>query len=181
MRRGLRRPLLLALGVVAVAGLALSFPLFVFPRTEPPGRADAVVVFADGRARRIATGARLVAEGVAPVLVISDGGGADSLEARACRRGVGVPAVCVTPEEGTTEGEVRAFAGLAAERGWRSLVLVTSRHHLRRASLLMDQCYDGRTFTVRAAEADLAVDEWLPRVLHEWAGLAAAVTAQRAC
>jgi uncharacterized SAM-binding protein YcdF (DUF218 family) len=94
---------------------------------------------------------------------------------------VGVPAVCVTPEEGTTEGEVRAFAGLAAERGWRSLVLVTSRHHLRRASLLMDQCYDGRTFTVRAAEADLAVDEWLPRVLHEWAGLAAAVTAQRAC
>ena len=97
MRRGLRRPLLLALGVVAVAGLALSFPLFVFPRTEPPERADAVVVFADGRARRIATGARLVAEGVAPVLVISDGGGADSLEARACRRGVGVPAVCVTP------------------------------------------------------------------------------------
>ena len=45
----------------------------------------------------------------------------------------------------------------------------------------MDQCYDGRTFTVRAAEADLAVDEWVTRVLHEWAGLAAAVTVQRAC
>jgi uncharacterized SAM-binding protein YcdF (DUF218 family) len=171
MRRGLRRPLLGALGVVAVAGLALSFPLFVFPRTEPPERADAVVVFADGRARRIASGARLVAEG----------GGGDSLEARACRRGVGVPAVCVTPDPGTTDGEARAFAGLAAGRGWRSLVLVTSRHHLRRATLLMDQCYDGRTFTVRAAEADLAIDEWVPRVLHEWAGLAAAVTARRAC
>jgi uncharacterized SAM-binding protein YcdF (DUF218 family) len=181
MPLGRLRPLLGALGVVAVAGVALSFPLFVFPRTEPPERADAVVVFADGRARRIATGARLVAEGVAPVLVISDGGRAGSAEARSCRRGVGVPAVCVTPDPGTTDGEARAFAGLAAERGWRSLVLVTSRHHLRRASLLMDQCYDGRTFSARAAEADLAVDEWVPRVLHEWAGLAAAVTTRRAC
>jgi uncharacterized SAM-binding protein YcdF (DUF218 family) len=181
MPRRLLRPLLAALGVVGVAGLALSFPLFVFPRTEPPGRADAVVVFADGRARRIATGARLVAEGVAPVLVVSDGGAGHTLEARACRRGVGVPAVCVTPEEPTTDGEVRAFAGLAAERGWRSLVLVTSRHHLRRATWLMDQCYDGRTFTVRAAEPRLAVGEWVPRVLHEWAGLAAAVTTRRAC
>jgi uncharacterized SAM-binding protein YcdF (DUF218 family) len=181
MRRGLPRLPLLALGAVVVAVAALSFPLFVFPRTEPPGRADAVVVFADGRARRIGTGARLVSEGVAPVLVVSDGGRADSREALACRRGVGVPAVCVTPEEGTTDGEVRAFAGLAAERGWRSLVLVTSGHHLRRATLLMDQCYRGRTFTARAAENPLAVDEAVPRILHEWAGLAAAVTVQRAC
>jgi uncharacterized SAM-binding protein YcdF (DUF218 family) len=180
MRRGLLR-LLLAVGVVAVAAVGLSLPLFVFPRTEPPGRADAVVVFADGRARRIATGVRLVEKGVAPVLVISDGGSADSREGWVCRQGVGVRTVCVTPDPGSTDGEVRAFAELAAERGWRSLVLVTSGHHLRRATLLMDQCYGGRTFTARAAENPLAVDEAVPRVLHEWAGLVAAVTVQRAC
>jgi hypothetical protein len=38
MRRGLRRPLLGALGVVAVAGLALSFPLLVTSRTTCAGR-----------------------------------------------------------------------------------------------------------------------------------------------
>ena len=56
MRRGRRR---LALALVLVAALALvglSYRLFVFPATDEPGRADAVVVFAGAQGDRQAAG-----------------------------------------------------------------------------------------------------------------------------
>jgi hypothetical protein len=80
-----RRRLLVALVVVAAALVALSLPLFVFPPTDEPGRADAVVVFAGGDGERQEAGVRLARQGVAPVLVISDGGLPGSGNARVCR------------------------------------------------------------------------------------------------
>jgi len=64
-RRRLLRLLLLALGAGAAALVALSFPLFVFPPTDAPGRADAVVVFAGGDGERQDEGVRLTREGLA--------------------------------------------------------------------------------------------------------------------
>jgi hypothetical protein len=58
-----RGRLRLALALVLVAAVALgglTFRLFVFPATDGPGRADAVVVFAGGDGERQAEGLRLV-------------------------------------------------------------------------------------------------------------------------
>ena len=136
------RWLLLALGAVVVVPIGLSYPLFVFPPTDKPGRADAVVVFAGADGERQEEGLRLVRDGVAPVLVISDGGLPGSRNARVCReRPAGLRLVCLTPSPATTRGEARAFADLAEREGWSSLVLVTSTYHVRRASLLLGRCY----------------------------------------
>ena len=83
--RGWRPRALLALAVAAALMIGLSLPLFVFPATDEPGRADAVVVFAGGDGERQEEGLRLVREGVAPALVISDGGLPGSRNARVCR------------------------------------------------------------------------------------------------
>ena len=180
-RGALRLALALAL-VAAVALVGLTYPLFVFPATDEPGRADAVVVFAGGDGERQEEGIRLVREGVAPVLVISDGGLPGSRKARLCReRPAGLRLVCVSPDPATTRGEARRFAELAEREGWRSLVLVTSTYHVLRAGLLLERCYDGR---VRRVGTPLRNDhswETGKQLAGEWLALGAVLTLQRSC
>jgi uncharacterized SAM-binding protein YcdF (DUF218 family) len=181
-RRRLLRLLLLALGAVAAALVALSFPLFVFPPTDDPGRADAVVVFAGGDGERQDEGVRLTREGLAPVLVISDGGLPGSRNARVCRqRPAGLRLICLTPRPATTRGEARAFADLAEREGWGSLALVTSTYHMRRASLLLDRCYRGRLHRVAVQLRNASSYQTGQQIATEWVGLVAALTVQRSC
>jgi uncharacterized SAM-binding protein YcdF (DUF218 family) len=53
----------------------------------------------------------------------------------------GVRVLCLTPEASTTRGEARAFAELAGREGWRSVTVVTSSYHRRRADLLVGRCF----------------------------------------
>jgi uncharacterized SAM-binding protein YcdF (DUF218 family) len=182
MPRG-RLRLALALVLAAAVVLAgLTYRLFVFPATDKPGRADAVVVFAGGDGERQAEGVRLVGQGVAPVLVISDGGEPDGPRAGLCReRPAGLHLVCFTPDPATTRGEARRFAELAGRQGWRSLVLVTSTYHVLRAGLLLERCYDGR---VRRVGTPLRNDhswETGKQLAGEWLALGAVLTLQRSC
>jgi len=179
-RRVLRPPLvLLVIGAVVVV---LTYRLFVFPATDQPGRADAVVVFAGGDGERQLEGLRLVHQGVAPVLVISDGGQPGSSKVRVCReRPTGLRLYCLSPDPATTRAEAREFAALAERQGWRSLVLVTSTYHLRRASLLLGRCYHGQ---VRRVATPLYNDyswETGEQLGTEWLALVAALTLQRSC
>lgn len=179
-----RRPLrvLLALGVVVVVAVGLTYPLFVSPPTDEPGRADAVVVFAGADGERQQEGERLVRQGVAPVLVISDGGLADSDNADLCReRPADLHLHCLTPDPATTRGEARAFAALAEREDWETLVLVTSTYHVRRASLLLDRCYGGQ---LRQVATPLRNDyrwETGRQLAGEWLAVGAAVILQRSC
>ena len=170
--------LAVGLGLTVLFG-ALTGWLFVWPPIAHPSQADAVLVFA-GKRERLAEGIRVVQAGVAPVLVISDGGRPRSRAGRTCRNPPpGLRVVCVTPERSSTAAEAAAFAELAERRGWRSLALVTSTYNARRAGLLLDRCFDGAVSTVavpRPAGPGLVGD-----ALHEWAGLLAAVTVQRSC
>ena len=94
--------------------------------------ADAVVVLG-GHAARAETGARLVREGRAPVLVLSSG-------VREPTPDVAPSTVLVfTPVPFTTRGEAHGVAALVREHGWSSVVVVTSGYHVRRSRLLFNR------------------------------------------
>jgi uncharacterized SAM-binding protein YcdF (DUF218 family) len=136
--------------VVWVAWLAAAAVLFGFPTTDHPTRADAIVVLSGERGNRLARGLALVREGVAPVLVISDGRARGWAQAnRLCREGGGSFAVlCFRPDPYSTRGEARETARLARARGWQTLVVVTSSYHITRARMLFQRCFGGRVEAV---------------------------------
>ena len=172
------RRLLLLIALVLVAALAVaSVPLFILYDDDEVTRADAVMVLA-GEKRRLPVGLELVERGVAPLLVISDGLDPRWTQAnRLCRFGDPAKIVCVRPDPYSTRGEARLAARLARERGWDSLVVVTSRFHLFRARVRFERCFDGKLAFVGAPNPGLR----LPLAIAlEWTKLAVA-TVQRGC
>jgi uncharacterized SAM-binding protein YcdF (DUF218 family) len=128
--------------------------LFVWPPQHPAAKADAVVVLAGGRGPRLAKGLELVRQGIAPVLVVSDGWSPQWPEANRLCAGRAAPAkvVCFRPDPYDTHGEAEGFTRLAQRHGWNSVVVVTSRYHLVRASMLFDRCFDGTVADTGAGE-----------------------------
>jgi uncharacterized SAM-binding protein YcdF (DUF218 family) len=172
-----RRPFLLITLIALVALAVASIPLFILYNDDEVTKADAVMVLA-GQKRRLPVALELVRRGVAPVLVISDGLDPRWTQAnRLCRFGDPDRIVCVRPEPYSTRGEARLVARLAHERGWDSLVVVSSRFHLFRARLLFERCFGGKLAFVGASNRDFR----LPLLVAlEWVKLGAA-TLRREC
>lgn len=171
------------LGFVAllVAFVAATLYLFVFPHTDPPGRADAVVVLSGGRNSRLDPAIALVQRGVAPVLVIS-GVGYDAKWRHAhelCRNGLsGVRVLCPDPNPYSTRGEARMIARLARQHGWRKVDVVTSRYHVFRARMLIERCFHGKLALIGTHYSWLTAPvEWL----SEWGKLIVQETVERSC
>lgn len=124
------------------------------------GRADALVVLAGSSTyvERTREAARLFGEGRAPRVILTDDGqqgGWSSAEQRnprfveraaeELRRG-GVPAASVEVLPGTpssTHEEAEALRRYAAARGLRSLLVVTSAYHSRRALWALTRAFEG--------------------------------------
>jgi uncharacterized SAM-binding protein YcdF (DUF218 family) len=165
-----RRPGRVLGGVVVLVAVwvGATVVLFVWPRSDRPGRADAVVLFAGGRGERLAAAVDLMERGAAPTLVVSNGLDPSWPAAnRICGEPQPFRVLCPRPDPDTTLGEARMTAALAAARGWRSLVLVTSTYHARRAGLLLDRCTDAGVTVVPASPRQswprtwwLAAAEW---------------------
>jgi uncharacterized SAM-binding protein YcdF (DUF218 family) len=174
-----RRWILVALLLVVALGVP-SVPLFVLKSDDDlPADADAVVVLA-GSESRLPVALDLMDEGAAPVLVVSDPEGKRDDDRRdLCAAGVDdYELICELPEPYSTRGEARMVARLAKERGWDSIVLVTSRFHLWRAKRLFERCYEGEIALVGSR-----VNWWYRpvAVAFEWAKLAVAETVRRGC
>ena len=155
--------------LIALAALALaSVPLFILYDDDRVTKADAVMVLA-GEQRRLPVGLELVERGVAPLLVISDGLDPRWTRAnRLCRYGDPERVVCIRPDPYSTRGEARLAARLARERGWDSLVVVSSRFHLFRARMLFERCFDGRLDLVGSPNPKLGLPV---AIALEWAKL----------
>ena len=175
-------PRRLALGLVllfVVALIASSAVLFVWPGQDSPARADAVVVLAGSKKPRLDKALGLMRRGVAPVLVISDGRDPTWPEAnRLCDGQASFRVVCFHAEPYSTRGEAETLARIARARGWRSLAVVTSTYHIRRAKLLFERCFPGRVETVGARYGLMGLPALLP---SEWAKLIYALTVARDC
>jgi uncharacterized SAM-binding protein YcdF (DUF218 family) len=168
--------------VVVLGGLwGIAAGAMVQGPTDPAYPADAVVVFAGGRGERLSEAERLLRRGVAPVLVISNGRDARWPAAnRLCASHQRFEVLCPRPEPDSTRGEARMVRDLAARRGWRSVVLVTSTYHARRARLLLGRCFGGHVQVAAAAPSERWSRTWA-RANLELAGLVRALVAAPGC
>lgn len=152
--------------------------MVVWPSFPEPERADAVVVLA-GDGSRIADALRLMREGMAPTLLFV--GNPDTQEGvDLCRSQRSFEVVCLRPQPDSTRQEARATGRYAKARGWKSIVLVSSRYHLLRARLLFRRCFDGRV------EATGVVPPYGPQfarnqIRHEMVGVVYASLFARGC
>ena len=176
-----RRIFLRVLVGLVLAWLGASLYLFVWQPTDPPGRADAVVVLSGGRDSRLDPAIRLVERHVAPLLVIS-GAGYDPkwlTARRLCSHGSrAFRVLCFDPHPYSTHGEAEAIGRLARARGWTRVDVVTSRYHIFRAGILIHRCYRGHLGIIgtHAPPPTTAV-----AVFTEWPKLLYQLTIQRSC
>ena len=138
------------------------------PRAAPGARFDAIFVFAGGQARK-ELGAAAWRRGDAPVLVVSVARfewrryallglpGFEALRAAVDRvpppkrhfyvvleRGdERVAVLSVAVHRFGTRNEARALFALARERGWNSILAISSEFHLRRVALVLERSFEG--------------------------------------
>lgn len=178
----LTNAVLVALVAAAVLGAVLSYRWFIDPAVESVetvGTADAVVVFAGSEAR-IETAMELMELGVAPNLVIPNGRSGEIEDHDLCDKVASFQVFCPDSATIDTMGEARVIGRLAEDRGWSSLIAVTSSYHVHRATYQLGLCHDGPVQAV-APTRRIHRDDLVLSLVNEWAGTIAAMTVQRAC
>jgi uncharacterized SAM-binding protein YcdF (DUF218 family) len=167
---------LVILLVFAAALITATCVLFIWPSTDTPGRADAIVVFGGAHEDRVDLGIRLADQGLAPTLVITGAPAGASV----CDRRERFEIVCLEPEPFNTRGDARVTSRLADSRGWGALLLVTSAYHVSRARTLLDRCFSGDIEVVASKPQTTPLRD-VEVLLHEWGGLVYAYTIGRGC
>jgi uncharacterized SAM-binding protein YcdF (DUF218 family) len=149
---------------LTIVGAALAVGgawLFYFVGTDHPAKADAIVVLS-GDLRRVPTGIRLFDEGVAPNLLISLYGDVPGT----CKR---AHVTCFHAHPFSTRGEAETVARMARAHRWKSIIIVSSRYHLRRARMLFARCTDARLQLVPAKTSFHRFAIALPLEVAKWA------------
>lgn len=176
-----RKRVVLPAAVAVLFCLIASFIPIVWPATDAPERADAVIVLSGDHGERLALALDLIERGLTSVLVFD--GSLDSTRAvELCRGGQPFEVICLQPEVDNTRGEARAAADLASRRGWTRLVVATSTHHVARSRLLFRRCVRGEVAIIGAPKAGTwGIADGARQVLNEWLRLAYSRTLARDC
>jgi uncharacterized SAM-binding protein YcdF (DUF218 family) len=168
------------LAVLAVAAMlfgGVTLRLFVWPELPKlPARADAIIELG-GPGNRDEAALGLARKHEAPVLVqstVASEAGTDK-----CLPPVpDVTIMCFHADPGTTRGEAQYIGTLAAQRGWRSVILVTSRDHAWRARLRVMRCFHGDVYV---STTPLPAWAWPRQIAYQWAASAKAMLLEREC
>ena len=170
---------LAAIGIPAVTVGVATAGLFVWPRTDEPRKADAVVVLSGDYGERLRRGLELMARRLAPTLVL-DGEPDFKAVADLCTARVAFEVVCLRPAPDRTRTEAAAAARLATERGWQRMIVVTSVSHVTRAGLLFRRCTD-RVVDVVGVTPPRGPRTRRGAIMYEWLALTRSVLLERAC
>ena len=171
---GRRNWVLAALGAGTAAFLAASAALFVWPRSDQPGPAGAILSLnGPVEKSRAALAVSLAEKGLAPVLLFSQGHPNGP-----CPEVPGVEVVCFAPRPARTVGEISYAARYARRHGIDSMIVVAGHTQTTRARLLAARCFPGRTMVVASSTT------WrhLPYgVIYEWGAMVKALLVDRGC
>ena len=131
-------------GLVSVVVLT-GVPVYVRPQIDPLRHADAVLILGGYDYDRYGFGLALAGEGWAPAVAVSNPNGPrDPWLTEFCARPhQEFELHCFIPDPDTTAGEARELRRLAAEHGWRTVIVVTFRPHISRARFILEQCFAG--------------------------------------
>ncbi|HTP67486.1 MAG TPA: YdcF family protein [Dongiaceae bacterium] len=136
---------------------------------EPAPHADAILVLGDDNfyADRATRAAELSREQIAPVVVASgrrlrpSAGIAELIEHDLIERGVPKEKIVrFSHDADGTREEAEFLAKLAAERHWKSVVIVTSNYHARRARYIFEHVFPGTVSVASARDADFDPQRW---------------------
>lgn len=159
---------------------------------DPLGKADALVVLSDDNfyADRATRAAELLREGKAPLILASgrrlrpNAGIAELMEHDLIERGVPREKIVRLPQDAdSTKEEAEALLKFAKEKKWRSLIVVTSNYHTRRARYIFRRVFP-QGIEVRIASArdgDFDPQHWWEKrkstkeLTREFAGMLVAV------
>lgn len=191
-RRGLRRgepaesggilfSLLVLVVVVLVCGVLYlaRHPIFRFAGEswiveDKLERSDAIIVLSDDNfyADRATRAAQVYRQGLAPLVVASGrrlrpyAGIAELMEHDLVERGVPKDKIVrVAHDADNTREEAQALAQIAAQRKWRSLIVVTSNYHTRRARYIFEHVFPSGTIirVTGARDGEFDPESWWER------------------
>jgi uncharacterized SAM-binding protein YcdF (DUF218 family) len=175
-RRWARRAVLLVIGAVVFVLVVGTPRLFVWPPTDHPSRADAVVALGgDPGQLRAKSAIQLARSGYAPVAVISLGGE----KAVPCPRAVPrIQLICFRADPLDTRGEAEYVARLVSRHHWHRIIVVSERSQATRARMLFERCTPVQLEMVPVADTSnrLPYD-----VAYEWGALLKALVVERSC
>lgn len=162
----------LAVLVLLLLWLFFAFQLFYNVHTPPLNKADAVVMLGGASKERLPEALKVRDELNAPFLVLSntDTPGNSTADQYCDAHSLDPSVICFLPEPMDTRGEADAVGLLASERGWKSIVVVTSKYHVARSERLMNQCTPSKVQMV-ATDPELSPAKWLRRFFIETGGL----------
>jgi uncharacterized SAM-binding protein YcdF (DUF218 family) len=169
--RRTRGVVLLAVALVFVLIVAIGYPFYVEPQTDPLRSADAIVVLGGPGHERYPRGLELALAGYAPHLVMSNPSGAKDrwLTDLCTHRRYEFDVSCFEPDPPTTRGEARELRRLAEANNWHTVIVVTFTPHISRARYILSRCYDGELI-MRASPADVAPGYWVFSYAYQTAG-----------
>jgi uncharacterized SAM-binding protein YcdF (DUF218 family) len=128
---------------------------------QTPKPSDIIVVLSGGGYERVDYGVKLLQQGYADELLTS-GGSSENLRLRAVSLGVPGDHILVENKSGTTFGNAKYSSKIIRAEGFKSVIVVTSPYHTRRARMLFEEFSQGWDLTICAVPYDPAVatDWW---------------------
>jgi hypothetical protein len=168
-----------ALMIVVAVFSAATARLFVWPHLEPiPRHVDANIELAGAaNDERDSLALLLAREHRADFLVQSTT--RDEAGKHTCLPAVpGVTIVCFHANPSSTRGEAQYIAAEAAQRGWTSVILVTTPDQAWRARLRTVRCFAGDVYV---ATTPLPPELWIWQIPYQWAATVKALTVERSC
>lgn len=154
--------------VMAIAGITIFIrqpsDFAEFCGVENP--CDAVVAISGGNTEvRANYAGQIVSQGVAKNLLFSGANAdpnviSDALTMRSAAKKMGISDQKITLEENArnTEENARFSAQIIKEKGWKSIILVTSPYHQRRAFLEFKRALEGLDIEIHNAPAKIDPD-----------------------
>jgi uncharacterized SAM-binding protein YcdF (DUF218 family) len=154
---------------------------------DPLEKSDAIIILSDDNfyADRATRAAELFRQGLAPVVVASGvrlrpyAGIAELMSHDLFDRGVPKDSIIAFPQDAdNTREEAEALKKLLQSKRWKSVIIVTSNYHTRRAKYICGKVF-GNAVTIRMAaarDADYDPAQWyehrksVKRFVHEVAG-----------